>query len=169
MDWLKWTSSRQTCLPGFWQTETQTSLISCRDLLENWNFTCSKSSCKKWITNADQTADVEVDLRLCCLQTAEVRFSCHLKCSSLRLNNDFNGKRMQKCIRKGINIFKMFVSGDILSILSNIRSEIMFLRLTWGSTLAQWWSAWLETEGPRVRASPESLSCVLEQDTFILA
>ena len=26
-----------------------------------------------------------------------------------------------------------------------------------------------ETEGPRVRASPASLRCVLEQDTFILA
>ena len=27
----------------------------------------------------------------------------------------------------------------------------------------------LETEGPRVRASPASLRCVLEQDTLILA
>ena len=30
-------------------------------------------------------------------------------------------------------------------------------------------NAWLETEGPRVRASPTSLRCVLEQDTFNLA
>ena len=29
---------------------------------------------------------------------------------------------------------------------------------------AQWLSAWLETEGPRVRASPASLRCVLEQE-----
>ena len=28
-----------------------------------------------------------------------------------------------------------------------------------GSTVAQWLSAWLETEGPRVRASPASLCC----------
>ena len=33
----------------------------------------------------------------------------------------------------------------------------------------QWWSAWLETEGPLVGASPASLHCVLEQDTLILA
>ena len=38
-----------------------------------------------------------------------------------------------------------------------------------GSAVAQWKSAWLETEGPRVRASPASLRCVIEQDTFILA
>ena len=38
-----------------------------------------------------------------------------------------------------------------------------------GSTVAQWLSAWLETKGPRFRASPASLGCVLEQDTFILA
>ena len=30
-------------------------------------------------------------------------------------------------------------------------------------------SSGLETEGPRVQASPVSLCCVLEQDTFILA
>ena len=35
--------------------------------------------------------------------------------------------------------------------------------------MAQWKSAWLETEGPQVRASPASLRCVLEQDTLILA
>ena len=29
--------------------------------------------------------------------------------------------------------------------------------------------AWFETKGPRVQASPLSLSCVLEQDTLILA
>ena len=28
-----------------------------------------------------------------------------------------------------------------------------------GSAVAQWTSAWLETEGPRVRASPASLRC----------
>ena len=28
-----------------------------------------------------------------------------------------------------------------------------------GSAVAQWLSAWLETEGPRVRASPASLRC----------
>ena len=39
--------------------------------------------------------------------------------------------------------------------------------VTAGSAVAQWKSAWLETEGPRVRASPESLRCVLEQDTSI--
>ena len=31
-------------------------------------------------------------------------------------------------------------------------------------SLVQWKSAWLETEGPRVRASPASLHCVLEQE-----
>ena len=44
-----------------------------------------------------------------------------------------------------------------------------FWRLWNRSTVAQWKSAWLETKGPRVRASPASLCCVLEQDTFILA
>ena len=38
-----------------------------------------------------------------------------------------------------------------------------------GSAVAQWYSAGLETEGPRVRASSASLRCVLEQDTFIIA
>ena len=32
----------KTCLWGFLQSETQTSLLSYRDLLENWNFACSK-------------------------------------------------------------------------------------------------------------------------------
>ena len=32
---------------------------------------------------------------------------------------------------------------------------------------AQWLSVWLETEGPRVWASPASLRCVLEQDILI--
>ena len=32
----------KTCLQGFWQSEFQTSLLSYRDYLENWNFTCSK-------------------------------------------------------------------------------------------------------------------------------
>ena len=38
-----------------------------------------------------------------------------------------------------------------------------------GSPVAQWHSAWLETVGPRVRASPASLRCVIEQGTLILA
>ena len=29
-------------LPGFQQSETQTSLLNYRDQLENWNFACSK-------------------------------------------------------------------------------------------------------------------------------
>ena len=33
-----------------------------------------------------------------------------------------------------------------------------------GSSVAQWLSALLETEGPRVRASPASLRCVLEHE-----
>ena len=41
-----------------------------------------------------------------------------------------------------------------------------------GSTVAQWYinkiSDWLETEGRHVRASPVSLCCVLEQDTFLV-
>ena len=39
------------------------------------------------------------------------------------------------------------------------------INYTWshGSPVAQWKSAWLKTEGPRVRVSPAS------QDTFILA
>ena len=35
--------------------------------------------------------------------------------------------------------------------------------------MAQWQNALLETEGPRVRASPAALCCVFEQDPFILA
>ena len=45
-----------------------------------------------------------------------------------------------------------------------------------GNIMSQLGAQWLngrvrglETEGPRVRASPESLHCVLEQDTLILA
>ena len=33
--------SNKTCLQGFQQSETQTSLLSYRDHVENWNFTCS--------------------------------------------------------------------------------------------------------------------------------
>ena len=33
-----------------------------------------------------------------------------------------------------------------------------------GSAVAQWLSALHETEGPRVRASPVSLHCALEQE-----
>ena len=32
----------RTCLLGFRQSEFQTDLLSYRDWLENWNFTCSK-------------------------------------------------------------------------------------------------------------------------------
>ena len=32
-----------------------------------------------------------------------------------------------------------------------------------GSTVTQWLSAWLEIEGPQVRASTASLCCVIEQ------
>ena len=38
-----------------------------------------------------------------------------------------------------------------------------------GSAVAQWLSTRLETKGPRVRASPASLCCVLELDKLILA
>ena len=37
-----------------------------------------------------------------------------------------------------------------------------------GSTVAQWLSTWLKTEGRRVRVSLTPLCCVLEQDTFNL-
>ena len=37
-----------------------------------------------------------------------------------------------------------------------------------GSAVTQWQSALLETEGPRFRASPASLSCVLEQDLVLV-
>ena len=33
---------KKTCLPGFWQSDTQTSLISYRYSLEYWNFAWSK-------------------------------------------------------------------------------------------------------------------------------
>ena len=32
--------------------------------------------------------------------------------------------------------------------------------------MAQWESSWLEIEGLRVKASPEALHCVFEQDTL---
>ena len=38
-----------------------------------------------------------------------------------------------------------------------------------GSAVTQWYSACLETEGLRVRASPAALPCVLQQATLILA
>ena len=50
----------KTCLLGFCQREFQTSLLSYRDNLENWNFTCSKLTYDAFQkTNnkgADQTA-----------------------------------------------------------------------------------------------------------------
>ena len=53
-----------------------------------------------------------------------------------------------------------------------MESSIMCIKrsLIWtGSPVAQWYSAWLKTEGLQVQVSPESLRCVLEQDTLILA
>ena len=38
-----------------------------------------------------------------------------------------------------------------------------------GSVVIQWLSAGLETERPRIIASPPSLRCIPEQGTFILA
>ena len=46
----------------FWQNEIQTSLLSYRDQLENWNFVCSKSRYDTTNTRknigADQTANM---------------------------------------------------------------------------------------------------------------
>ena len=47
----------------------------------------------------------------------------------------------------------------------NLTSDAVVIGERSGSVV----SARLETEGPRVQASPVSLRCVLEQDTFILA
>ena len=47
----------KTCLRGFRQSEIQTSHLSYRDNLENWNFTCSQFSFQKANNKgADQTA-----------------------------------------------------------------------------------------------------------------
>ena len=50
----------------------------------------------------------------------------------------------------------MIVSGE-----GHSGSVVECLTQDWGlgSAVAQWLSAWLETEGPRVRASPASLRC----------
>ena len=63
------------CLPGFQQSETQTSLLSYRDLLENWNFTCSKFRYTFQKANnkgGDQTA--KAGLPLYCSQTLKTGF-----------------------------------------------------------------------------------------------
>ena len=55
-----WASSRENLSSGFQQSEFQTSLLSHRDYLENWNFTCAKFTYdifqKANNKGADQTA-----------------------------------------------------------------------------------------------------------------
>ena len=61
-----WASTRQTCLQGLRQSETQTTLLSYRDQLENCKFTCSKFRYTFNLANnkgADQTAQMR---RLVC-------------------------------------------------------------------------------------------------------
>ena len=41
--------------------------------------------------------------------------TCGLQCSNLRLSEELNGKQGDKCIRMGLNIFKMFIWRGISS------------------------------------------------------
>ena len=61
-----------------------------------------------------------------------------------------------------------FFKINYLKILSGIPSVSQSLDGSAVTRLTQWWSAWLNTEGPRVRASMASLHCVLEQDLVLL-
>ena len=38
-----WADREKICLRGFWQSDIQTNLLSCRDELENWNVARSTS------------------------------------------------------------------------------------------------------------------------------
>ena len=65
------------CLPGFRQSDTQTSLLSFKDKLENWNFACSKFRYNSF-QNVNKKGDdqsAQADLHFCCSQTPQDRFS----------------------------------------------------------------------------------------------
>ena len=56
-------SSRETCLRGFRQSEIQTSLPSCRDSLENRNFTRSKFIYETYQNANNKGADQSARMR----------------------------------------------------------------------------------------------------------
>ena len=58
---------------GSWQNEFQTSLLSYRGQLENWNFTCSKFTLDTFQTAINRGA--EAGLSLCCSHPPKDRFS----------------------------------------------------------------------------------------------
>ena len=82
-------------------------------------------------------------------------------------------KKLQKCIRMGITVVKIFIWGGIIIRymsrnhdlhLCSCKTKFLTIYPTiclpkWLSAVAQWKSAWLETEGQRVQASPASLRC----------
>ena len=77
-------------------------------------------------------------------------------CSIKKFTDDYN------------NAF-IYTSDSVFILGPSIHTLMNNAALIIGSTVAQWYSAWLQTAGPRVRASSASLRCLLEQDTFILA
>ena len=56
------------------------------------------------------------------------------------------------------------LSSGVLILTREWMTKVLIILRKCGSAVAQWKSAWLETAGPRVRASPASLRCVLEQE-----
>ena len=72
-----WAFHEKTCLSGVRQSEFQTSLLSYRDYLENWNFTRSKFTYETFQKannkGTDQTA--QAGLRMCYSQTPQDRVS----------------------------------------------------------------------------------------------
>ena len=70
---------KKTCLRGIRQSEIQTSMLRYINLLESWNFACSKfvydtfQKCEKQRCWSD-CADAQAWLHLCCSQTSEDRF-----------------------------------------------------------------------------------------------
>ena len=55
--WIYGPCREKPCLRGFRQSEIQTSLLSYRDYLENWNFTCSKFTYETFQTTKNKGAD----------------------------------------------------------------------------------------------------------------
>ena len=65
---ISWTSlfgprCGKTCLQGFQQSETQTSLLSYRDYLENWNDICGKFKNDTFQKANDKGTDQSAQMR----------------------------------------------------------------------------------------------------------
>ena len=77
------------------------------------------------------------------------------------------GYKQMTLVSKGLTLLRAHIpSWQINETLGRVSEiEIRLTRSIFWSAVSQWWSAWLETVGPQVQASPAQLCCVCEQDT----